>query len=93
MVDALKLKEYFDLLIWNMRGENKSQLLARILNSFDTTCGVMVGDRHFDKTAARDNRIPFIGCGYGIYPDEVKDADVVLQNASELPAAVDRLFS
>ncbi|MEM1483668.1 HAD family hydrolase [Oscillospiraceae bacterium PP1C4] len=92
ILEGLDLKKHFDFIQHIVVGCNKSQLLKRILDKFETTEVVMVGDRHFDETAARDNHVPFIGCAYGIYPDEVAGADVVLQNAYELPAAVEKLL-
>ena len=52
---------------------------------------VMVGDRHFDRTAARENGVPFVGCLYGLFPAEVTGADAEVKSAGELPEAIERL--
>ncbi len=53
---------------------------------------VMVGDRIFDKNAARANNIPFIGCMYGFENSEVADADIAVKTPSEVNEAVKKLI-
>ncbi|MFZ2539296.1 MAG: HAD hydrolase-like protein [Oscillospiraceae bacterium] len=53
---------------------------------------VMVGDRVFDKNAARANAIPFIGCMYGFENSEVADADIAVKEPSEINDAVKKLI-
>lgn len=90
---ALHLDSAIDLVQKLEAGENKSQLLGKILKAYGTNRAVMVGDRHFDERAARDNGVPFIGCAYGIYPDEVQKADAVIYSAFDLPRAVEMLLA
>ena len=54
----------------------------------------MVGDRHFDAEAAQNNNVPFIGCRYGLFPNEIAEshADAVINSPSELLEAVNRLL-
>lgn len=76
-------------------GQNKAQLLASIIRDFDCEGSiVMVGDRHFDAEAARENGVPFIGCRYGLFPGEIDDAhpDISLESLVLLPEAVDQLI-
>lgn len=92
ILDILKIRQYFDFIQHIVVGCNKSQLLTRILEHFETREVVMVGDRHFDQTAARNNGVPFIGCAYGLYPEEIRAADIVLESAYQLPDAVKSLL-
>lgn len=71
---------------------DKTRRLAHIVSSAGGGAAVMVGDRHFDKTAAKNNDIPFIGCGYGLFPSEVSEADAVIATPSELTDAVEKLI-
>lgn len=90
ILGALGILDAIDYIQPALAGVNKSTLLARIMEHYATDRVVMVGDRHFDRTAARDNSVPFIGCGYGVYPAEIADAEFVVACADELPAAVER---
>lgn len=72
-------------------GWDKPQLLAHILETERPGAAVMVGDRHFDRTAARENGVPFVGCLYGLFPTEVTGADAEVKSAGELPEAIERL--
>ena len=49
---------------------------------------VMVGDRHHDMQAARDNGLPFVGCQYWRMPHEVEEADIKVSRPAEIIAAV-----
>lgn len=92
VLGALGLTEHFDFIQHCVFGCDKPQLLKRIVDRFAPARVVMVGDRHFDKEAAVANKVPFIGCLYGIYPDEVADADIAITDAAQLPAAVEKLI-
>lgn len=70
----------------------KVEKLAYILEWTKADAAVMVGDRHFDQEAAKGNGVPFIGCRYGLFPQEVVHADVVINDPIELPDAVNRLI-
>ena len=52
----------------------------------------MIGDRVYDKEAARENSLPFIGCAYGYNAPEISDADRVANHASELFELVQELI-
>ncbi|MCI8649480.1 MAG: HAD family hydrolase [Anaerotruncus sp.] len=92
VLDTLNIQQYFDAVQTNLPGWTKSDLLGKILQDFDTSAAVMVGDRHFDFQAAKDNHVPFIGCAYGLFPQEVTQADVVITAADQLVQAVEQLL-
>ncbi len=70
----------------------KDDTLKKLLERCVHDKAVMVGDRFYDKRAAKSNNIPFIGCMYGFCADEVADADIAVKDASEIPAAVKKLI-
>lgn len=71
---------------------HKGDTLRLLINRVQPESAVMVGDRFYDKDAARDNGIPFIGCSYGFRPDEVSDADIPVKSALDINAAVKKLI-
>ena len=72
--------------------ENKSEFLRALLKKMEPVQACMVGDRCFDILAAEDNHIPVIGCAYGYAPEEIKNADCVVQKPEEILEAVRELF-
>ena len=53
---------------------------------------IMIGDRFHDMGVARDSGLLSIGCAYGFgKPEELKPATLVVDDARELPDAVERL--
>ena len=70
----------------------KTQTLALLLNRIKPTKAVMVGDRVFDKEAAFENKIPFIGCGYGYNTQEMQGSDIIVSHANQLYDAVVKLI-
>lgn len=65
-------------------GLDKRQTLGLLLEKVGTKTAVMVGDRVFDKEAARANRLPFLGCAYGYGPTELSGADALAQSGWEV---------
>ena len=92
VLDSLGLTQYFDFVQHVVLGCDKSDLLRRVIEKFAPAKVVMVGDRVYDVEAARNNAVPVIGCLYGLYPDEVRDADVRITAADQLPEAVEMLL-
>ena len=70
----------------------KDDTLKKLLERCVHNKAVMVGDRFYDKRAAKSNNIPFIGCKYGFCASEVEDADIAVDDASEIPNAVKTLI-
>ena len=73
-------------------GLAKMDTLQMLLQKVEPDAAVMVGDRHYDMEAAIYNHIPFIGCLYGYAPDEIKNADICINNGEELYKAVHTLL-
>lgn len=95
LLDILGLAEHMDGIQKVITERNKTEVLAALIRDYDCLGHVvMVGDRHFDAEAARNNHVPFIGCRYGLFPKEIDEAhaDAVINSPSELPDAVSRLL-
>ncbi|WP_175419837.1 HAD family hydrolase [Marinitoga sp. 1154] len=52
---------------------------------------IMVGDRHKDIEAAKENGFISIGCAYGFGDEEVKNADYIVHNIKEILPIIDNL--
>ena len=92
ILQAEGLRSQFGQLLYGQRGWNKTQVLAYLMEAYHAGCTVMVGDRHFDLEAARGNGVPFIGCGYGLFPQEIQTADRVVASPAQIPQAVRELL-
>ncbi len=92
VLDVLNLNHLIDYIQPLEVDMNKVTTLRKLINYVAPEKVVMVGDRHFDKQAARENNIPFIGCLYGFNKDEIIDADRVVSAPCEILAAVDELL-
>lgn len=92
VLGALHLLEEIDLIQPLVEGMDKNGTLGLLLAREQPCAAVMVGDRVYDRDAARANGLPFIGCLYGFRPEEVRDADAAVSAAGEIPAAVKRLI-
>ena len=92
IASALGLAPYFTWLQGAEPGCTKSDTLKMVLDKIRPDKAVMVGDRHHDMQAARDNGLPFIGCQYGYLPHEVDGADIRVACAADIPRAVKALI-
>lgn len=73
--------------------ENKTSMVAEILERLPARPAVVVGDRNDDITAARENGLLSIGTAYGFgAPGEVGDADTIVREAAQIPGAVEELI-
>ena len=61
----LEVNDYFDVIQGVTEKNNKKYSLEELLLREKPELAVMVGDRSYDKEAARYNQIPFVGCKYG----------------------------
>lgn len=95
LLDVLGLTDHLHAIQKIKDERNKTQLLASLIRDFDCVANVaLVGDRHFDAEAARNNGVPFIGCLYGLFPKEIEAAlpEAVLRDPLELPEVAERLL-
>lgn len=88
-LDILSDIDHIQPLIPDLQKDDTLRLLLKRVNP---SAAVMVGDRFYDKKAARANDLFFIGCLYGFRPDEVADADAPVTCAADIPVAVDHLI-
>lgn len=88
------LLDQFDQLAERQPGADKVQLVQSVLQKLAPVNAVMVGDRRHDAQAARGNHIPFIGCRYGLFPEEIdaQQPEFVLDSAINLVEAVEKLL-
>ena len=73
-------------------GNSKAEVLTKLLEKLNCQKACLVGDRKFDLEAARVNHIPLIGCGYGYAPNEIQEADVVINKPLEILEVIDYLI-
>lgn len=92
VLKVLKIWNYFKTFGSLEMGQNKTEVLKKLLKKLKPLKSCMVGDRKFDFQAARANDIPFIGCAYGYAPDEIQAADIVVKKPSEILEAVTSLI-
>jgi phosphoglycolate phosphatase-like HAD superfamily hydrolase len=65
--------------------DTKSIMLSELLkHAASAPFHIMIGDRIHDIQAAKDNGILSIGCAYGYGGNEIKEADYIVQSASEI---------
>ena len=92
VLKALKIYDKIDFIQPLVPDMIKDDTLRLLIEKVKPSKTVMVGDRVYDKNAARANNIPFIGCKYGFKASEVEDADAAVDSPSEINAAVDKLI-
>ncbi len=90
---ALHIKDYFSYIQGITEEGTKSHSLCRLLEKTEPEWAVMVGDRFYDKEAARDNGIPFIACLYGYgKKGEFSEMDLSITEICRLPWNASRLL-
>lgn len=92
VLQAIQVREYFDVIASLEMGRNKAEVLKNLLEKIKPARACLAGDRKFDLQAAEENGISLIGCAYGYAPEEIQQAAVVIAKPSELPAAVRQLL-
>lgn len=80
-LDLINDIDYIQPLIKDMI---KDDTLRLLIERVKPVKAVMVGDRIYDKLAAKANNIPFIGCLYGFNADEVSDGDAAVEKAIDI---------
>ncbi|WMJ23533.1 HAD family hydrolase [Paludicola sp. MB14-C6] len=92
VLNALKLIDKIDYIQPLLPDITKNDTLEMLLKRVNPTKAVMVGDRYYDKDAARYNHIPFIGCLYGFKSSDVEDADIAVKSPIDIYEAVETLI-
>lgn len=82
--NAFGLYEIFDHIWYEKKGFSKSDAVKILLEKYNASEFIMVGDRMVDFVAASDNDGISIGVSYGFGEDEVFSADHVVDSISEL---------
>ncbi len=89
---ALQIKDYFSYIQGITEEGTKSRSLSRLLEEIKPEWAVMVGDRFYDKEAARDNGIPFIACLYGYGKEgEFSEEDLSITEIRQLPFVLEKM--
>ena len=65
-------------------GKDKNWMVEQIVNKLGTASFAVIGDRYQDIEAAKSNNGIAIGCAYGFGLDEVKKADIIISDFTEL---------
>ena len=88
-IGILDCMDYIQPLV---KGETKKDSLRRLLNRTKPGAACMVGDRYYDREAARAAGVPFVGCSYGYAPGEVAGADAVAESPLDIEKIVEQLI-
>jgi phosphoglycolate phosphatase len=81
---ACKISEYFKHIKSRDSASNKSEMIHDLLHEVQPALAVAVGDRRHDFYAARENRIPSIGVGYGYGGEETNHADYKISKVNDI---------
>ncbi|MEG2428871.1 MAG: HAD family hydrolase [Oscillospiraceae bacterium] len=92
VLDTLDLSQYIDFVQPLLPNMTKDETLGILIETVNPAIACMVGDRIFDKLAARKNCIPFIGCLYGFDKTEIADADITVLTGFDILTAVQMLI-
>jgi len=84
----VELKDVISVTKNASNGNDKESLLSGLFEETKPSSAVMVGDRLFDRLAAKGNGILSIGCVCGYTPNKAMLADVVIHNAEPLFSAI-----
>lgn len=91
VLQAHGLENYFDFVRYRKPVDrSKSQMIHEISEKFSARPGYVVGDRHDDMTAARDNGFIGIAATYGFgNDDEWSDADYHIKQVAEVISIIE----
>ena len=99
-LEKCNLKEKIDLLEAWSKGTNKTQLIKKVIDSYDIPKDqiIAIGDSHFDGEAANANGIDFIavkyGYGFGLFDDEkIYNPKYVVNSVDELKELIKSFFN
>lgn len=92
VLDKFSLKGFFEHIWCRTDGCTKSQAVSILKQKFNAETFVMVGDRIIDFEAAKDNDGVSIGVSYGFGNEEIKTADYIANNTSEVYKIINKIF-
>lgn len=95
VVESHGLERYFDYLRWREPADvGKSQMVRDLLDKFPERPAILIGDRHDDITAARENGVLSVASLYGFgCQNELADAHATAASPSMLPAILEPLLN
>lgn len=86
------ISDYFDLKVSSSQHDNKGAAVREIIQENNHSDYIMIGDKHHDFQAGKDNNILSIGVKYGYgEPEELKQADYLVESPEEIPDVVSRI--
>lgn len=93
VTSTLGISGCFDSVRGSDGNPSKASRVLEIMDETGCSRAVMVGDRYHDIEAAREARIPSIGCLYGYgSPGEMRKADMTVKEPAGIVNAVCRLL-
>lgn len=93
VLNALKIKQKIDYIqALEDHMNSKGESLRSLLDEVKPEKAIMVGDTMFDKQAASENGIPFVGCLYGYRPHEMVDLENVASQPGEIPELINNIM-
>lgn len=94
VLGVLSIREYFDYIQGLTSRQDKADSLGVLIERAGADWCCMVGDRFYDREAAKANETAFIGCSYGYGgSDEFGDGDLLAEDSVEIPGLLKRLVS
>ena len=78
MLDALKIRSFFDTLWCYRPGYTKASAIPVLMEQLGVRAAIMVGDRLEDVEAGRGNHIGTVGMRNPVFPEETLQADVIV---------------
>ena len=88
IVERFNFGNYFELMLAAGLFDNKDKkwMVAEIIKKLGTKNFAVIGDRYHDIEAAKANNGLSVGCAYGFGLEEVKKANLIINNIEELLA-------
>ena len=94
MLGELKEQGYVLAVCSNAKEDELEEVLGVLMERAGADWCCMVGDRFYDRDAAKANETAFIGCRYGYGgSDEFGDGDLLAEDSVEIPRLLKRLVS
>ena len=92
VLERCGIAKFFKAVYHRVEGLTKTQVMKTLLADMmlEPAQCVMVGDSITDITAARENKVPFIGVTYGYGAEDIMDAGMLADDISQLHAEIYR---